>query len=347
MDKDRIIQYLENRVKDNPNSILFARLADYYLKENRFDEAIELCKNGIEHNPEYITGNYVLGKAYLAIEDWEKAESEFKKVLSYDRHYISAYKQLGDLMLKMGWENKATIYYKDILNIDPLTEEIRQILKKMSEREQQPLKEQKDEELIGDQSQEIEEDITEKLDEIFIEDENDLLEETRDDSLSDTLESSEEDFLFDIPVEENKPDVLETEEKVEQETPSEGFSDHIDLPFDFFADEKNKDEISTTPTEEKKDSDLKQDEDLTSFFEEESEIEEGEQRPEETEKVKSNKEEKSEAKIVSPTLGEIYEAQGQYAKAIEVFENLLQKDPDNKKYKEKIEQLKKKLNEAS
>jgi hypothetical protein len=51
-------------------------------------------------------------------------------------------------------------------------------------------------------------------------------------------------------------------------------------------------------------------------------------------------------KIVTPTLGEIYAAQGQYAKAIGVFEILRKKEPTNLVFIEKIKYLKKKLEEA-
>jgi tetratricopeptide (TPR) repeat protein len=51
-------------------------------------------------------------------------------------------------------------------------------------------------------------------------------------------------------------------------------------------------------------------------------------------------------RIVTPTLGEIYAAQGQYAKAIGVFELLSKKDPTNRHFREKIEYLKKRLQET-
>ncbi|MFQ5676605.1 MAG: tetratricopeptide repeat protein, partial [bacterium] len=51
-------------------------------------------------------------------------------------------------------------------------------------------------------------------------------------------------------------------------------------------------------------------------------------------------------KIVTPTLGEIYAAQGQFAKAIDVFETLRKKHPDNDFYLKKIDLLKRKLAEA-
>jgi tetratricopeptide (TPR) repeat protein len=51
-------------------------------------------------------------------------------------------------------------------------------------------------------------------------------------------------------------------------------------------------------------------------------------------------------KIVTPTLGEIYAAQGQYTKAIGVFELLCKKEPNNRHYREKIDYLKKRLQET-
>jgi len=51
-------------------------------------------------------------------------------------------------------------------------------------------------------------------------------------------------------------------------------------------------------------------------------------------------------KMVTPTLGEIYSAQGQYAKAIDVFETLIKKNPDNDFYAKKLEALKIKLDES-
>jgi cytochrome c-type biogenesis protein CcmH/NrfG len=51
-------------------------------------------------------------------------------------------------------------------------------------------------------------------------------------------------------------------------------------------------------------------------------------------------------RIVTPTLGEIYAAQGQYAKAIGVFELLSKKDPTNRHFREKIDYLKKRLQET-
>ena len=132
MGTEETIQLLESRLKDNPKSILFARLADLYLKRGEIDRAIDLCEEGIQHHPAYVTGNYILGKAYIAKGLHDKAESELKKVLTHDRHFLSAHKLLGDIMARMGWENKAAIHYKDLLRIDPMDDYAQQMLDTIS-----------------------------------------------------------------------------------------------------------------------------------------------------------------------------------------------------------------------
>ncbi len=132
MTEEESIRYLEERLKENPKSLLFARLAEFYVHRGRIDEAIELCSQGIQHHPDYLTGHYILGKAYDTKGDQEKAEAEYKKVLSHDCHYLAAHKALGDMMLAMGWEDKAALHYREILRIDPLEEEIHELLNSLT-----------------------------------------------------------------------------------------------------------------------------------------------------------------------------------------------------------------------
>jgi len=63
-------------------------------------------------------------------------------------------------------------------------------------------------------------------------------------------------------------------------------------------------------------------------------------------KIDTEPKEIKEEKIVTPTLGEIYTSQHQYSKAISVFELLMKKDPNNEFYKQKIDYLRKKIEES-
>ncbi|MBN1893822.1 tetratricopeptide repeat protein [bacterium] len=120
MNEREIVEQLEKRLQGNPKSLLFARLADSYIADKKLNEAVEICQEGIRYNPGYITGHFILAKAYALKKDYEKAEACLKKVLSFDREYLSAHKVLGDLMLKMGFGNKAGQHYREILAVDPM-----------------------------------------------------------------------------------------------------------------------------------------------------------------------------------------------------------------------------------
>lgn len=127
-----LLNNLEQRIRQNPKSLLFAHIADIYLKEGKVDEAVALCEQGVTYHPSYTTGHYILAKAYLSQGDQDRAETEFKTVLSHDRNFLTAHKYLGDIMARSGWENKAAIHYRDLLRIDPLEEEARAMLKSFS-----------------------------------------------------------------------------------------------------------------------------------------------------------------------------------------------------------------------
>ncbi len=58
------IAWLEEHVILHPDSPLFARLAAEYSARGRNEEAINLCRNGLVHLPDYATGHLVLAKCY-------------------------------------------------------------------------------------------------------------------------------------------------------------------------------------------------------------------------------------------------------------------------------------------
>ncbi|MFQ5772099.1 MAG: tetratricopeptide repeat protein, partial [bacterium] len=85
------VQFLEEHLQKNPDSILFAHLADVYLKMKKVEKAIRVCEEGIKKHPYYVTGHLVLGKCYLANKLYDQAEKEFKRVLHFDPKYLSAH----------------------------------------------------------------------------------------------------------------------------------------------------------------------------------------------------------------------------------------------------------------
>lgn len=75
------IEFLSLKMSENPQSPLFARLADLYLRKEQSDEAIKLLEEGIKLFPDYYAGYLVLGKVHLAFKEFSKAHSAFEKAL--------------------------------------------------------------------------------------------------------------------------------------------------------------------------------------------------------------------------------------------------------------------------
>ncbi len=60
-----------------PNSPLFAAVANYYLEQKEIKKALEILKQGLELYPDYPTGHIVMGKVLTVNGDYEKAKEHF------------------------------------------------------------------------------------------------------------------------------------------------------------------------------------------------------------------------------------------------------------------------------
>ena len=58
------IEDLKKKLSQNPDSLIFVPLADAYRKAGMLDEAIEVCKTGLEKHPMYTSARVVLGRIY-------------------------------------------------------------------------------------------------------------------------------------------------------------------------------------------------------------------------------------------------------------------------------------------
>jgi len=93
-----IIQYLitklEDKIRANPLSPEYVKLANYYLINGNVNEAIDLLHAGLNFYPNYITAKLILGKAYLANRYFLDAKKIFEQVLSENPDVSIAQKYL-------------------------------------------------------------------------------------------------------------------------------------------------------------------------------------------------------------------------------------------------------------
>jgi tetratricopeptide (TPR) repeat protein len=76
------IEFLTGKIAENPQSPLFARLADLYIQKEQTVEAVKLCEEGIQFHPKYYAGYIVLGKAHLVLKEYSKALETFERALT-------------------------------------------------------------------------------------------------------------------------------------------------------------------------------------------------------------------------------------------------------------------------
>ncbi|MDZ7264383.1 MAG: tetratricopeptide repeat protein [candidate division KSB1 bacterium] len=376
------IKFLEGKLEKDPNSILFARLADAYLQADRVDEAIELCENSIKKHPFYVTGHYILGKCYLKKKLFDQAERELKRVLLFDPKHLAAHRDYGELMAQIGWNNSCETSYQEILAIDPLNDNARRRLAELRQqalpnREHVPIEEKertiKEVEEIADSGlggvpPVIEEEpitpetideadfpIPPKTREYFTEIDDqfeeeqanlDLLEDIfRNDATTDLIlerDASEPVPPSKPPQFEEKFDIIEPSFGMPGTSPQD-LSDEMGMEeFDGF----DEGELHELLAEEKPTIEPPAAPEFPRRPVSPPEKSPVPPPPKADSHPDAEADQRKKEKIVTPTLGEIYAAQQQYAKAIGVYEILRKKDPNNEIYKKKIEYLQKKLEES-
>lgn len=65
----------------NPSSIIFAPLAEMLILHKCYEEAINVCKKGLEKNPKLISGKIAIARAYIGVKNYKRAKEESEFVL--------------------------------------------------------------------------------------------------------------------------------------------------------------------------------------------------------------------------------------------------------------------------
>ena len=67
--------------QDDPESIVFAPLADFFLRYQMLDDALKICRAGLKRHPRLISGRLVMARIHLARGNWDEAEDEVRYLL--------------------------------------------------------------------------------------------------------------------------------------------------------------------------------------------------------------------------------------------------------------------------
>jgi tetratricopeptide (TPR) repeat protein len=122
------IRRYEERLARDPTSLAFAPLADAYRKTGRVQDAIRLCREGLERFPHYVTARLILAKALLDEGNPDGALSEVRAILEASPHEAQAHRLAGDLYRRAGALVDAVGHLEQAVRLDPGDRESRALL---------------------------------------------------------------------------------------------------------------------------------------------------------------------------------------------------------------------------
>ena len=117
-----LLKYLKI-FQENPSSRIFAPLAECYRKIGNSDEAILICKEGLELNPDFVGGKVALARAYDDKKMYSEIRSLLKPVVEVAPDNIVAQKLYADACLQQGYVQDALNSYKMLLYFNPHDQE--------------------------------------------------------------------------------------------------------------------------------------------------------------------------------------------------------------------------------
>ncbi|MGE5275430.1 MAG: tetratricopeptide repeat protein [Acidobacteriota bacterium] len=106
------IEDLKRRIELDPGSRLFLALAEEYRKSGRLADALSTLQRGLLAHPNYLSAQVALGKAYLESGQATEAIATFSKVLVADPGNLVSAKSLADVYLSRGETLEAVKKYK-------------------------------------------------------------------------------------------------------------------------------------------------------------------------------------------------------------------------------------------
>jgi tetratricopeptide (TPR) repeat protein len=111
------IEELRRRVQKDPASIAFAQLAEEYRRAGSYEDAIDVCRSGLEIHPGYLSARVTLGRALIEMNDLDAAETELTHVLSNAPENLAAIRGLAEIHHRRGELSEALVFYQNALSL--------------------------------------------------------------------------------------------------------------------------------------------------------------------------------------------------------------------------------------
>lgn len=125
---DERIAKCEKILQDDPNSQIFAALAESYRKKGELEKAFRVCQSGLKIHPSYASAHVVMAKINLdrGLYDW--AEAEVRTAIDLGGRTRNIELLLAEIYIYKGEFNTAIKLLKQLKETDPHNEQIGRLL---------------------------------------------------------------------------------------------------------------------------------------------------------------------------------------------------------------------------
>jgi len=132
------IRRLEEQLQRQPESLVFARLADAHRKAGRPEKALAVLEDGLARHPDYPSAHIVRARALRDLGQVDEALESFRRVLELDGRNFVAVMELAGLADERGDADEARHWYERLVQIDPTNLESRRRLTELESAPSEP-----------------------------------------------------------------------------------------------------------------------------------------------------------------------------------------------------------------
>jgi len=127
------IRRFEEQYRQQPDSLVFARLADAYRKAGQPDQALAVLEEGLARHPDYPSGHIVRARALRDLGRMDETLESFRRVLELDGANLVAIRELAGLAEERGDVEESLHWYRRLAQIDPTDADIERRVSELEE----------------------------------------------------------------------------------------------------------------------------------------------------------------------------------------------------------------------
>ena len=125
------LHYYLKRYQQEPNSRVFAPLAECYRKAGLFAEAEEIARDGVEAHPQFMGGRVALARVLFDQEKFDEVLAILQPVLVNVPDNLVAQRLVAEAALLLNRLSEALLAYKMILYFCPEDREVAELVREL------------------------------------------------------------------------------------------------------------------------------------------------------------------------------------------------------------------------